>query len=166
MRNVNRMKLRNSASVLALMVLPTVGCEDILFDDPEHVYNGPPVVEFAPVLPAGNYTRPVTLARSATADTTITVRVNYVAAAPASNVSGEITRVSTSTAVEGTHYRFTSGSQYTIQAGSNFVDVPIEVLAAGLAAAQTVTLVLELAPGNGFQVSEKYKRFTLTLRRL
>jgi hypothetical protein len=159
------MKLRTMAPVLALLVLPTTACEDILFDDPEHVYDGPPVVEFAPVLPAGNYTRTVTLARTATDNVMTTVRVNYVSAAPTGNVTGEITSVNTSTAVDGTHYRFTSGSHYTIAAGSNFVDVPIEVLAAGLAPEQSVTLVLELLPGDAFQVSEKYSRFTLTLRR-
>jgi hypothetical protein len=159
------MKRLLKISVLALLVLPAVGCEDVLFDDPDHVYNGPPQVEFAPVLPAGNYTRTITFTATSTTNQTTTVRVNYIAATPSADVGGQITRVSTSTAVEGTHYRFTGGNTYTIKAGSNFVDVPIEVLAAGFASGASVTLVLELAPGTGFEVAEKYKRFTLTLRR-
>ena len=151
--------------VLALLVLPAVGCEDVLFDDPDHVYSGPPQVEFAPVLPAGNYTRTITFTATATANQTTSVRVNYISAAPPADVGGDITRVSTSTAVEGTHYRFTSGNRYTIKAGSNSVDVPIEILAAGFAPGASVTLVLELVPGTGFEVAEKYKRFTFTLRR-
>jgi hypothetical protein len=153
------------AAVLALLVLPSAACEDLLFDDPVHTFNGSPVVEFAPVLPAGSYTRTITFTRTATANQTTNVRVNYVAASPASNITGEITRVSTSTAVEGTHYRFTSGSTFTIQAGTNSVDIPIEVLATGFAPGQSASLVLELMPGSGYEISEKYKRFTLTLRR-
>jgi hypothetical protein len=151
--------------VLALLLLPVAACEDILFDDPEHVYDGPPMVEFAPVLPAGTYARTVTLTASTTANQNTSVRVNYIAASASANVTGEITRVSTSTAVEGTHYRFTSGNSYTIAAGTNFVVVPIEVLASGFTPGQSVSLVLELVPGQGFQVSENYKRFTFTLRR-
>jgi hypothetical protein len=151
--------------VLALAALPLVGCEDVLFDDPQQIYDGPAQVEFAPVLPAGNYARTITFTSTATANQTTTVRVNYIAAAPSSDVAGDITRVSTSTAVEGTHFRFTSGSHYTIKAGTNSVDVPIEVLAAGFAPGASVTLVLELAPGSGFEVASKYNRFTLTLRR-
>jgi hypothetical protein len=151
--------------VLALLVLPVVGCEDVLFEDPEHVYTGPPQVEFAPVLPAGNYTRTITFTATATANLPTSVRVNYIAPLPSADIGGEITRVSTSTAVEGTHYRFASGSRYTIKSGTNSVEVPIEVLAAGFAPGASVTLVLELSPGSGFEVAEKYKRFTFTLRR-
>jgi hypothetical protein len=115
--------------------------------------------------PAGTYARTITFARGATTDQNSTVRVNYISAPPSSDVSGEIVRVSTSTAVEGTHYRITGGSSYTIKAGSNSVDVPIQLLAGGLANGASATLVLELAPGQGFEVSEKYKRFTFTLRK-
>lgn len=158
------MKRLAMAPVLALLLLPAAGCEDILFDDAEHVYDGPPTVEFAPVLPAGSYARTVTFTSTATANQTTSVRVNYIAASPGS-VSGEITRAANSTAVEGTHYRFTSGNTYSMSAGTWSADVPIEVLANGFAPGQSVTLVLELAPGSGFQVSENYKQFTLTLRR-
>jgi hypothetical protein len=150
---------------VALLLVPTAGCEDLLFDDPEHVYNGPPTVEFAPVLPAGSYARTVTLGATAPSNATTNVRVNYIAAAPSSNVTGDIMIASSSTAQEGTHFRFTGGRTYTIPAGANFVDVPIEVLASGFARGQSVTLLLELAPGSNFQVSENYKQFTLTLRR-
>lgn len=152
-------------AALAWLILPITACEDLLFENPDHVYTGPPVVEFAPVLPAGNYTRTITFTRTATANQTTNVRVNYVSASPGANVTGDITRVSTSTAVEGTHYRFTGGTTYTIQAGANSVDIPIEVLATGFTPGQSTTLVLELTPGTGYGVSEKYKRFTLTLRR-
>jgi len=159
------MKRLQIVPVLALLVMPVVGCEDILFDDAQHIYDGPPQVEFAPVLPAGTYTRTITFTSTATTNQTTTVKVNYIAAAPPADVGGDISRVSTSTAVEGTHFRFTSGSHYTIKAGSNSVDVPIEVLAAGFAPGASVTLVLELAAGTGFQVATKYSRFTLTLRK-
>ncbi len=151
--------------VLAVLALPLVGCEDVLFDDPDHTYSGPPQVEFAPVLPAGTYVRTITFTSTATTNQTTSVRVNYIAPAPPSDVGGDITRVSTSTAVEGTHFRFTSGAHYTIKAGTNFVDVPIEVIASGFAPGATATLVLELTPGSGFEVATKYSRFTLTLRR-
>lgn len=152
-------------SALALLVLPASACNDILFEDPEHVYDGPPVVEFGPALPAGNYVRTITLSGAAPANQTTNVRVNYVAASPSSNVTGEIVRAGNSTAVEGTHYRFPGGSSWTIAAGTNSVDVPIEVLSAGFNAGQSVTLVLELAPGQGYGVNTKYRTFTLTLRR-
>jgi len=158
------MKRLALAPVLVLLLLPIAACEDLLFDDPEHVYSGPPTVEFAPVLPAGNYTRTITFSSTATADQNTNVRVNFIATS-ASGASGEIMREASSTAQEGTHYRFTSGSSYSIATGSWFVDVPIEVLSSGLTPGQSVTLVLELAPGQGFEVSEKYKQFTLTLRR-
>jgi hypothetical protein len=160
-----RMKRWTIIPAVALLLLPTAGCEDLLFDDPEHVYNGPPTVEFAPVLPAGTYARTVTLGATAPSNATTNVRVNYIAAASTGNVSGDIMVVSSSTAQEGTHFQFTGGKTYTIPAGSNFVDVPIEVLASGFDAGESVTLVLELAPGSNFQVSENYKQFTLTLRR-
>jgi hypothetical protein len=153
------------APVVALLVLPAAGCEDLLFDDPEHLYNGPPMVEFAPVLPAGSYARTVTFNATATADQTTTVRVNYIATTPSGGVTGQIMRAASSTAQEGTHYRFTGGNTYTIAAGTNSADVPIEVLASGLAPGESVTLVLELAPGSNFEVSENYMQFTLTLRR-
>jgi len=159
------MKRSAIAPVLALLVLPLTACEDILFDDPEHTYSGPPMVEFAPVLPAGNYTRTITFTRTATTNQNTTVRVNFITAQSSSGVTGAITRMSTSTAVEGTHYRFTSGANWSIAAGAYFVDVPIEVLATGLTPGQTVSLVLELTPGQGYDVSAKYKTFTLTLRR-
>jgi hypothetical protein len=163
-RKENRMKRWAMAPVLALLVLPAAGCEDLLFDDPEHTYDGPPTVEFAPVLPAGTYARTISFTPTATENQTTAVRVNFIAAAPAS-VSGEVVRSASSTAVEGTHYRFTSGSAYSMAAGTWAADVPIEVLASGFAPGESVTLVLELAPGSGFEVSENYKQFTLTLER-
>lgn len=153
------------APVLSLLALGTTACDELLFEDPQHTYNGPPMVEFAPVLPAGNYVRTITFTSTATANQSTTVRVNYISAAPSADLNGDIARVSTSTAVEGTHYRLPSGARYTIRAGTNSVDLPVEVLAAGFAPGATVTLILELAPGTGFGVSEKYKRFTFTLRR-
>lgn len=150
---------------LAAIALLNTGCEDLLFDDPEHLYDGPPVVEFAPVLPAGNYARTITFTRTATADQSSIVRVNYVSEAPSSPVTGTITRVATSTAIAGTHYNLTGNGTYTIAAGTNSVDLPIQILNAGFAPGQSVTLVLELVPGDGFGVSTKYKTFTFTLRR-
>ena len=152
-------------TMVTIMTAATTGCEDLLFDDPEHLYDGPPVVEFAPVLPAGNYARTITFTRTATADQTSTVRVNYISEAPSSPVTGTITRVGTSTAVQGTHYNITGNGTYTIAPGTNSVDIPIQILNAGFAPGQSVTLVLELTPGDGFGVSTKYKTFTFTLRR-
>lgn len=152
-------------TMVAIMTTTTTGCEDLLFDDPEHLYDGPPVVEFAPVLPAGNYARTITFTRTATADQSSIVRVNYVSEAPSSPVTGTITRVGTSTAIAGTHYNLTGNGTYTIAAGTNSVDIPIQILNAGFAPGQSVTLVLELTPGDGFGVSTKYKTFTFTLRR-
>jgi hypothetical protein len=159
------MKRLAIAPVLALLVLPMTACEDLLFDDPEHTYSGPPLVEFAPVLPAGNYVRTITFTRTATANQNTNVRVNFITAQASNGVSGTLTRVSTSTAVEGTHYRFNSGAHWSIAAGAYFVDVPIEVLSSGLTPGQTVSLVLELTAGQGYDVSARYKTFTLTLRR-
>jgi hypothetical protein len=151
--------------ILALLVLPVTACEDVLFDDPDHVYDGKPQVEFAPVLPAGTYVRTITLPAASPSNQTTNVRVNYIAAPPSADIGGDITRVSTSTAIEGTHFRFASGSHYTIKAGSNSVDVPIEIIASGFAPGASVTLVLELADSDAFDVATKYGRFTLTLRR-
>jgi len=151
--------------VVGLLALGTTACDEFLFEDPDHTYDGPPMVEFAPVTPAGNYVRTITFTRTATTDQSTAVQVNYVAPSPSADITGDITRVSTSTAVEGTHYRITGGMRYTIRAGTNSIAIPIDVLNTGLAPGATVTLVLELVPGTGYQVSTKYKTFTLTLRR-
>jgi hypothetical protein len=154
------------APVLGLFLLPTTACEDLLFDDPSHTYDGPPVVEFAPVIPAGNYSRTITFSATEITNQTVNVRVNYIAKPSSTALTGEITREVSSTAVEGTHYRFTSGSgSYTIPAGGSFVDVPIEFIGAGLDPGESVTLVLELVPGADFGVSENYKQFSFTVRK-
>jgi hypothetical protein len=124
------------------------------------------MVEFAPVLPSGNYTRTVTLDAGETTNVMTTVRVNYIADPPTNDIGGQIMREASSTAVEGTHYRFASGSStYTIASGLNFVDVQIEVLGAGFADGESVTLVLELADGEAFDVSQNYRLFTFELEK-
>jgi hypothetical protein len=154
------------APVLGLLLLLTTACEDLLFDDPSRVYDGPPVVEFAAVVPAGNYSRTVSFSATETTNQTVNVRVNYIANPASEDLTGEITQEASSTAVGGTHYRFTSGSgSYTIAAGASFADVPIEFLGAGLDPGESVTLVLELVPNEDFGVSENYKQFTFTVEK-
>ena len=166
MRKEGRVKRWAMAPVLVLLVLSTAACEDLLFDDPSQIYEGPPTVEFAPVLPSGNYTRTVEIDAGSTSNVMTTVRVNYIANPPSSDVSGQIMREGSSTAVEGTHYRFASGSNsYTIASGTNFVDIQIEVMGSGFADGESQILVLELADGADFEVSENYKTFTLELEK-
>jgi hypothetical protein len=151
-------------TLLAGVVAASGGC-DLLMDETDHTFNGPPTVEFAPVLPSATYALTVTFPDGATTSQTVNVRVNYISAPPSANVTGEFAAVGTTTAVEGTHYRLPNGNSYVIAAGANSVDIPIELLGAGLADGANVTLVLELMPGSGFEVSENYKRFTVTSRK-
>jgi len=158
------MNRRTIQGLLVGTVLVLSGC-DALFQDPDHEYGGPAQVEFAPVLPSGAYTRTVTFQAGNNAVQRTTVRVNYIAPPPRSAVMGGIRLSEGSAAGHGTHFRMPEGWQYTIAPGTNSVDVPVELLGSGLSNGGSITLVLELAPGEGFQVAERYKRFTITVRK-
>lgn len=136
---------------------------DALLEPRDHAYDGPPVIEFAPVLPSGDYSRQVTFPPGSTAPENVTVRVQYVGPPPDNEVNGEFALGASTTAVSGTHFTMPTG--YTIPAGENRVDVVLELNSAALAADESVTIVLELTPGQDFDVSENYKQFTITLHK-
>ena len=143
--------------LVAGFALAATSCDSI-FEPRDHVYDGPPLVEFAPVLPAGNYTRSVSFPAGSTATNAVNVTVQYIGPPPSSNVSGTFTVGGT--AVRDTHYSVAS-TTYTIAAGSNSVSIPISILGGGLANGQSVSLLLELVPGD-VGVSENYKQFTIS----
>lgn len=137
-------------------------CNGIL-EPTNHAYDGPPVVEFAPVLPAGNYTMSVSVPSNSTADQTVSVGVNYVGPSPSHDVTGSFTLASGTTAVEGTHFTVSSKT-YTISSGSNSTTIPVTIHGGALQNGGSATIVLELAaPGSGVGVSANYKQFTISI---
>lgn len=150
-----------TAALAGLVVGGTAACSDLLFDEADHSYDGPPLVEFAPDLPEGDYSVEVGFAADSEETETVTVTVQYVSAPPEADVTGELAEGEGTTAVEGEHYALTDDGGYTIAAGRNSADVQVELLGAGLENGQTVSLVLELTDGDGFQVSENYDRFEI-----
>jgi hypothetical protein len=148
--------------LLAGVALAASSCDGIL-EPRSHVYDGPPVVEFAPVMPAGTYTLPVSLVANSAEDREVSVRVNYIGSPPRQNVTGAFTLASGTTAAEGTHFTIPAGKSYTIPAGSNRTEVPITIHGGALENGQSMTIVLELVPGDNVGVSENYKRFTIAM---
>lgn len=145
--------------VFALLAL--VACESPV-EGRDHVYDGPNLVEFAPAMPAGNYTRQVGVPATALDPVSSTVRVHFLsAAAPESDVSGDLVVITGSTAVEGEHYRFPGGQSWTVAAGTVYTDVSFQLLPAGLEAGQTVSLILGLQDGTNYQASPNHKQFTI-----
>lgn len=141
-------------------LLAATGCDSLL-EPRDHTYDGPPVVEFAPVLPDGTYTLSVSFAAASTETRAVTARVQYVGSAPEREITGEFTVGDGSTGVEGTHFTIPGGKRFTIAAGSNHADIPVQLHGAALEPGETVTIVLELVPGDEIGVSENYKRFTI-----
>lgn len=147
---------------LALAVaLGGLACDDgLLFEDPDHTYDGPPLVEFAPTLPGGTYRVEVTFAEDSGEAETVSVGVQYVGEPPQSAVNGSFS-IAGGNAVEGEHYTLPEGSSFTIPAGENRTDVPVELLGAGLANGEAVALTLELADGEAYEVSANYSEFQI-----
>lgn len=148
--------------LVAGVVLTAPSCDSIL-ESRDHTYDGPPLVEFGPVLPAGTYTLPVSLAANSVEEVPVSVRVNYVGPSPKQNVTGTFTLASGTTATEGTHFTVSGGKSYTISAGTNSTDILITVHGGAVQNGETVTIVLELDPGQAFIVSENYKQFTISV---
>lgn len=149
-----------SRLLLAALVVGSAGCSDILFEDPDKTYDGPAVVEFAPVLPDGTYVRRISFPAGSSATQGVNVGVNYVASPPSSAVNGEVAVASGTTAVEGEDFVL-SARGFTIPAGENVGTIPVEVRAAGLDDGETVSIILELQEGSGFQVSPNYRTFEI-----
>jgi hypothetical protein len=154
--------LRISFAMVVLMVL-TAAC-DSPFEARDHLYDGPDVVEFRPVVATGSFTDQVDVPAGAEAPVTSSVQVQYISATPPdSPVTGEISILPSSTASEGQHVRFPEGRSWNIPAGGAFVDVPVELLPVALADGQSVTLVLELQDGTGYRASPNHRQFTFIL---
>lgn len=147
------------SSLVAGVVVTTAAC-DTLLEPRDHVYDGPPVIEFAPVLPSGAYSVAVDFAAGADETREVTVGVQYVGPPPESDVTGQFALGSGTTAVEGTH--FTAPDGFTIAAGSNRTDVAVELDAGAFEDGESVEVVLELTTDGGVEVSENYRQFTIT----
>ncbi len=150
---------RRSLAVAVIMAV-LVGCNSP-FDTRDHLYDGVTLVEFAPVMPAGNYTRQVGVPVEAEAPVPAQVRIQYISSTPPSGtVTGTIRVVETSTASEGRHVTFPDGRTWSIREGEFFTDLAVQFIPAGLSAGESVTLILELEDGEGFQASPNYRLFT------
>lgn len=146
------------------VVLATWSCDSVL-EPPDHTYTGAPVVEFAPALPAGNYTMSVSVAANSTADQVVNVGVQYVGTPPKQAVSGTITLGSGTTAKEGTQFSVPSKS-YTIPSGGYSTTIPFTIHGGGIANGGSVQIQLQLdAPGSGVAVSANYGKFTISIKK-
>lgn len=153
-----------SIKLLALFLLAaglTFGC---LGEDEDNTYQGPTLVEFAPVPPSANaYASTVTFGASETAAREVPIKIQMVGPHQSTDTQVTFEVLSTSTAVAGTHYTL-SGTSATIPAGSSIGTIVVNALGAGLSSGQTRTVVLRLTGGT-FQPNENYKTYTLTLRK-
>jgi len=147
------------ASIALLAV--AASCSDLLFEDRDQIYDGPPVVEFGPTLPAGSYSQSVTFPADSDQSTTVSIRVNYIAAPPESSINGSF-QVSGGDAVDGTHYSLPEGTTFTIPAGENSTDIQVQLLGSGLSNGESVSLTLELQEGQDYEVSANYKEFQIS----
>lgn len=127
---------------IAILGLLLTGCDD-LFDkgDAEAVYDGPDVVEFAP------------LQSEVTAGATRTIKVQLISSEglASSDLSISFSVDGASTAVEGTHFNIVSSSPVTISAGTASTDVVIATIAGS--APERVRLTLNLEGGSGVEAS-------------
>lgn len=150
-----------SMPLLTVLAAGAAACE-LPFDEADNVYDGPPLVEFAPVMPEGSYSVGIDFGAGSDETRTVTVRVQYISAPPAADVTGEIMIADGSSAVEGEHYALPDGTDYTIPAGQNAAEVRVDLLGRGLDDGQSVVLVLDLVEGEGFDVSPNHKQFQIT----
>lgn len=159
--------MRRTLLLLALGLTggATVSCSDILFDDPDHTYSGPPVIEFAPSLPSGSYVRTVTFDADSDESRTVSLRVNYVSDPPETAVNAEFRVGDGSSGVQGQHFELPDGTTFTIAAGENFTHIRVEALGAGLSNGESVSVFLELVDGQAYQVSANYKVFELRIEK-
>lgn len=136
--------------LLILLVLPLlfVGC-DSLFDkgDVEKTYDGPAVVEFAPLL-----------AEAKLSAGTQNIKVQLIGEQRGSDLS--VSFSIGGDAVEGTHYTISS-SPVTISANSSSADVVITLIDGSLAVDEEVELLLNLEGGDGVEAAENLKTSTV-----
>lgn len=153
------MHTRTKSLFAVVLAIGLAGCSDVLFDDVDKTYDGPPMLEFAPVMPDGTYVQRVTFTAGSTDSETVNVRINYLAAAATSSVEGEVAVGSGTTATDGEHYRLST--TFSIPAGENTTALPVEILGTGLADGESVSLFLELQASAGIQVSPNYATFEI-----
>ncbi|MEX2593410.1 MAG: DUF4843 domain-containing protein [Anditalea sp.] len=91
------------------------------------------------------------------------VRINLVGEQIDSPVDIIIGIDTSSTAVQGVHYRMES-TAITIPANSSFVDLPIEILTENLDASESPDLVLNIIDAGDVKISANYKSVTLQIR--
>jgi len=146
-----------------LVLLLSAGFMTGCFEKEDKTYQGPVVVEFAPAPGSSNsYVRTVNV--PATGSATIAVPVQLVG--PHQGSDTQVTYTVGGTATAGLFSIAGSGTT-TIPANSSTGNINVVVDAAGwasIASAQTRTVVLTLTGGT-FQPNEKYKVYTLTLRK-
>ena len=91
------------------------------------------------------------------------VRINLVGDQIATPVEVIIGIDTSSTAVQGVHYRMET-TAVTIPPNSSFVDLPVEILTDNLDASETPDLVLKIIDAGDVKVSTNYKTVTLQIR--
>lgn len=145
-----------------LVLLLSAGFMTGCFEQEDKTYQGPVVVEFAPAPGSSNsYVRTVNVPASGSG--TVAIPVQLVG--PHQGSDTQVTFTVGGTATAGLFS--IAGTSTTIPANSSTGNINVVVDAAGwaaIAAGQTRTVVLTLTGGT-FQPNEKYKVFTLTLRK-
>lgn len=131
--------MKTKLFIIALLPLLLTGCLNDLFDkgDTEKVYDGPPLLEFAPLQQEVNLT-----------DGTATVAVQLIGEQRDSGLAVSFSVNGSSTAVAGTHYNITTSSPVTIAAGTSAVNIEIELIDGSLASG-SVNLILDLEGADG-----------------
>ncbi|MFN4147670.1 MAG: DUF4843 domain-containing protein [Runella sp.] len=149
-------------SLWVMLVASLTSC----FENPNLIYNGPTVVEFATAVttaPAAGRTFPLlTVSNGAGIQR---ARLNLVGPqAPVDRSIRVVVDAPNTTAVAGTHFRLVN-STVTIPANSSFGDVEIEILRVPAQTGASVNVVLLLeAISDDVKPSENFKRLGWTIR--
>lgn len=148
------------AFALSGLVAVSAACSDVLFDERDQIYDGPPVIEFAPTVPEGSYSVSASFPAGSEGSETLDLRVNYIAPPPDSPINGSF-QVTDGNAVDGQHFSLPGGTDFTIPAGENFTDVEVQLLGSGLSDGESVSLTLELQDGEEYEASANYRQFEI-----
>lgn len=150
--------------LLAALLLVTGFTLSGCFEDIAGPYDGPSQVGFTQAVngtPINGYAT----TRNEGSGTT-TLQLELIGPHRSTDTQFPVTVASTSTATQGTHYAFPSGTTVTIPANSSFGTLTLNIPQSDLAAGATRTVVLEVGPSADGAVvpAENWKRFTVTIR--
>ncbi len=149
---------------LLLVLLLSSGFISGCFEDEDHRYDGPVVIEFAPTpgTSGGNGAKVRTVTIPAANNGTVNVAVKVQLVGPWQSSDANVPFEVSGTAVRGTNYEI-NGNAVTIPANSSSADINIAVNGGSLTPGQSRTIILTLTNGGTFAPSENYKTYTVTI---